>query len=244
MKRALTIAICAAVTGLAVAGDQQEGSRGTVLIQRLRGDVTVRHGVTDVWASVAVGDALRPDDSMKIGKNGTAVLALSMSKDGTPSVRRISLPPEVIVDISDIRTLTPEELMLKLTMEKVRASSYRWREDELHIPNTSVVHGRNEEVSPASRENDPRTGELQINGARVLFDNGFYSTCALKTMELFRLYPPLGTKFENRLMMADALSRAALRSEALTEYSDLSRLEGLTAKQKAVVDKRIAELKK
>jgi len=32
--------------------------------------------------------------------------------------------------------------MLKLTMEKVRASSYKWKEEELRIPDAAVVHGR------------------------------------------------------------------------------------------------------
>ena len=239
----LAIALCCAVTAFATAGDQASGD-GSVVIQKLRGDVTVRHGVTEVWANVAPGDALRPDDSMKIGKNGTALLVVNIQKGGAQTVKRITLPPEVIVDISDIRNLTPEELMLKLTMEKVRASSYRWRNDELHIPNTSVVHGSNEEAAVPSKENDPRTGVLQLNGAHVLYNNGFYSTCALKTMELFRLYPSLGERFDNRLMMADALAQADLRSEALTEYSGLARSAGLTPQQKSLVEARIAKLKK
>lgn len=243
MKITLAVLLCCAVVTLAIAGDQTT-SRESVVIQKLRGDVTVRHGVTEVWATVAPGDVLRPDDSMKIGKNGTALLVVNLLKEGTQTVKRINLPPEVIVDISDIRNLSPEELMLKLTMEKVRASSYQWRNDELQIPNTSVVHGRNEDASSPPKENDPRTGELQLNGARVLYNNGFYSTCALKTMELFRLYPPLGERFENRLMMADALAQADLRSEALTEYSNLARTDGLTSQQQSLVDARIAKLRK
>ena len=134
-------------------------------------------------------------------------------------MKRITLPPEVIVDLSDVRELTQEELMLKLTMERVRASSYQWKNDDLHIPNAAVVHGTDRATGAALADNDPQSGILLWNGARVLYDNGFYSTCALKAMELFRLYPSVGAKFENHLMAAEALEKASLRGEALSEYT-------------------------
>lgn len=146
--------------------------------------------------------------------------------------------------MSDIRELSQEELMLKLTMEKVRASSYQWRNDEMQIPNASVVHGQNQSQTASPGENDPQTGEFLLNGTRVLFDNGFYSTCALKVMELFRLYPAFGSRFENRLMVADALAKADLRSEALTQYSELARFDGLSSHQRAVVQGRMSQLRK
>ncbi len=241
--RGLVLGLLLAVTGAwAVAGDDPD-PRGQIMVRKLQGDVTVRHGVTEVWSAVASGDVLRPDDSMKTGKKGSALLAVNLMKNGTPSSKVITLPPEVIVDMSDIRDLTQEELMLKLTMEKVRASSYRWRNQELQIPNASVVHGQNQAQGSTPGENDLATGELQLNGARVLFQNGFYSTCALRSLEIFRLYPPLGSQFENRLMMADALAKADLRSEALNEYTELSRAGNLSAQQSAVLRERIDGLK-
>jgi hypothetical protein len=213
-----------------------------ITVQRLQGDVAVRHGVTEVWTHVAVGDVLRPDDTMKTGKKGTAILVAPVKSPGT--VKKIALPPEVIVDLSDVRDLTQEELMLKLTMERVRASSYQWKNDELHIPNAAVVHGENRATGAALSDNDPQSGILLWNGARVLYDNGFYSTCALKAMELFRLYPSVGAKFENHMMAAEALEKASLRGEALSEYTGMLQMEGISAAQQAMVKERIAELKK
>lgn len=212
-----------------------------MVVQRLQGEVVVRHGVTEVWTNVAVGDVLRPDDTMKTGKKGTAVLTAPVGSTG--SVKRITLPPEVIVDLSDVRELTQEELMLKLTMERVRASSYQWKSDELHIPNAAVVHGEDRSGGAPLADNDPQSGMLQWNGARVLFDNGFYSTCALKAMELFRLYPSVGAKLENHLMAAEALEKASLRGEALSEYTAMLQMEGVSAAQQATVKERIAALK-
>jgi len=213
-----------------------------IVVQRLQGEVAVRHGVTEVWTNVAVGDVLRPDDTMKTGKKGTAVLTAPVGSTG--SVKRITLPPEVIVDLSDVRELTQEELMLKLTMERVRASSYQWKSDELHIPNAAVVHGEDRSGGAPLADNDPQSGMLQWNGARVLFDNGFYSTCALKAMELFRLYPSVGAKLENHLMAAEALEKASLRGEALSEYTAMLQREGISAAQQAVVKEKIATLRK
>jgi len=233
-KYAFIICLLVGCSGLARAQD--------IVVQRLQGDVSVRHGVTEVWTHVAVGDVLRPDDTMKTGRKGTAVLVAPVKNSG--GTKRISLPPEVIVDLSDVRELTQDELMLKLTMERVRASSYQWKNDDLHIPNASVVHGADRSSGAPLTDNDPQSGILQWNGARVLYDNGFYSTCALKTMELFRLYPSVGGKFDNHLMAAEALEKANLRGEALTEYNGMLQMDGVTAAQQAVVKERIAELKK
>ena len=228
--------ICVLAFGSLVARAQE------IKVQRLQGDVAVRHGVTETWTTIAVGDVLRPDDTMKTGKKGSAVLAVPLTSSG--SMKRIALPPEVIVDMSDVRELSQEELMLKLTMERVRSSSYQWKNDELHIPNAAVVHGADRSGGAPLTDNDPQSGLLQWNGARVLYDNGFYSTCALKAIELFRLYPSVGAKVENHIVAADALERANLRGEALSEYTGILQMEGISPAQQSVVKERIAALKK
>jgi hypothetical protein len=121
----------------------------------MQGDVSVRQGVTEVWTRAAVGDVLRPDDTMKTGPKGSAVLIVSM---GNGTFKRITLPPEVIVDMSDIRELSQDELMLKLTMEKVRSSPYEWKNEDLQVPNAAVIHGTDKSAGSAALENDPAVG--------------------------------------------------------------------------------------
>jgi len=215
---------------------------GEIIVQNIKGDVSVRHGVTETWTRVAAGDVLRPDDTMKTGKKGGALLVTDAA-GRAGGKKTLALPGEVIVDLSDIRELSQEELMLKLTMEKVRASSYEWKNEELHIPNAAAVHGADR--SPATlKEGDTLTGVLQLNGARVLFDNGYFATCALKGMEVFRRYPSLGTDFRNRLLIAEALEKASLHGEAISEYGILARMEGLTGDQQNLVKGRIQSLRK
>jgi hypothetical protein len=216
---------------------------GDIVVQKVRGEVTVRQGVTEVWNRVATGDVLKPNDTMKTGVKGSAVILVTdVSAGGT--VKRITLPSQVIMDMSDVRQLSQEELMLKLAMEKVRSSPYQWKTDELNIPNASVVHGADKGVSHTLVENDIQIGIMQMNGTRVLFENGFYPTCVLKAMEVFRLYPSLGERFENRLMVAEALERAELKGEALSGYGAILKLASLTAPQEELVRSKIVQLRK
>jgi hypothetical protein len=214
----------------------------SITIQRAEGEVSVRHGVAEVWNTVAAGDLLRPNDTMRTGMGGNAVLLVHLDTDTAP--KRITLPPHVIVDMSDIRDLTQEELMLKLTMEQVRGSSYQWKNDGMWIPDAAVVHGANAAGSGPVSENNIQTGRLQLNGVRVLYENGFFASCVLRAMEVFRLYPALGGSFEHRLMLAESMEKANLRGEAIAEYGAVSRLENLTPGQRQQVQNKLQTLRR
>ena len=54
---------------------------GEIIVQRIHGDVSVRHGVAEGWSKVASGDVLRPDDTMKTGEKGAAVLVTSTPRE-------------------------------------------------------------------------------------------------------------------------------------------------------------------
>jgi hypothetical protein len=213
---------------------------GSIVVVKATGDVQVRQGVTEVWNAVAVGDELRPHDTMRTGANGGAVVVVHL--DATGTIKRITLPSQVIVDMSDIRDLTQEELMLKLTMEKVRASSYEWKNDGLQLPNAAVVHGENKASGGAPPENNGQVGQYLLNGARVLLDNGFYATAVLRAMEVFRLFPPLAGVFDNRLLLAQAMERAHLHGEALAEYGAMLRMDGLSQAQHQLVQGKVDAL--
>jgi hypothetical protein len=217
----------------------------TMIVQKTIGAVSVRHGVAEQWVEAKAGDVLRPHDTMKTGKGASAVIAMGGDSQPAPAKRRmLSLPGEVVIDMSDIRDLSQEELMLKLTMERVRSSSYQWKNDELNIPNATVLHGTDEGSQQQLHESNDGSGILELNGSRVLFDNGFYSTCALKTMEVLRRYPALGSVFENRLLVAEALEKANISGEALNEYVGISTMQDLDAQQRETVRTKIASLKK
>lgn len=208
---------------------------GEIFLQKAQGNVTVRRGVTESWMGARTGDSLSPDATIKIGMKSSAVL---VARNKT-----ITLPPEVIVDMSDVRNLTQEELMLKLTMQKVRSSSYQWKKNDLNTPNITPVHGPNQLTGTSLAENDTAEGALLLNGTRVLFNNGFYSTCALKTLEVLRRFPSLDSKFEYRWLAAEALEKSNVKGEALTEYVALSNSATLTQEQRNKLAAKIEQLK-
>src|SRR5437867_10688920 len=83
--------------------------KAEIKVISLKGEVFVRRDVQEEWVPVAVGDVLKPDDSMRLdGKSSAAILI-----DGT---KTLMIPELVILDLSDVRELTQEELLLKLAM--------------------------------------------------------------------------------------------------------------------------------
>jgi hypothetical protein len=214
---------------------------GSITIQKLNGEVAVRHGVTEVWTTVAAGDVLRPNDSMRTGKNGSATLIVQETQAST--IRRLVLPADVIVDISDVRELTQEELMLKLTMQKVRATPEQKRDGNPAISDAAVMHGTDAGRHAAVSENDPQIGRSLLNGARVLLDNGFAATAVLRTLEVFRSFPSLAGIVDNRLALAGAMEKANLRGEAVAEYQAIRQMTGLSSSQAGVVNARIEVLR-
>jgi len=209
-------------------------------LERVEGEVSIRPGVDERWIPVGSGLVLKPHDSMKTGPEGSAVVLVLT--DGT-TLKEIMIPHNVILDLSDVRQLSRDELILKLTMERVKASPYEWKNGDLNIPNATVVHGE----KPASvevGESDLADAKLRMNGTKVLFDHGFFSTCALKALSLLGRFPSLGETFDHRLMVAESLERSDLRGEALSEYVALSSMTNLTEEQQSVVSQRIARLKR
>lgn len=207
---------------------------GQIKVLEVKGDVRVRHDVQQSWLPVRTGDILKPNDSMKSGKHSATTVL-------TEKKKRVPLPENVIIDLSDLRMLTREELLLKLAMEKVRTVPQE-QNDEPAIPQATVLHGT-EKVSKDIPHLGDEQGHLQLNGTRVLYNTGYYATCVLKAKEVFRLYPELLKESEFRLMVASALEKESLNGEAIAEYASLLN-EGLSPREQVTVQMRMARLKK
>ena len=208
-----------------------------IRVAGVKGDVQVRHNVQEQWIKVAVGDILKPDDSIKSGGKSTATIIIDDNK-------KFILPELVIVDCADLRVLTTGELLLKLAMEQVRSLPNGSTDKEIQIPRTTIVHGEAKDMRVATATpTDPTAGSLQLNGTRVLFDQGYYATCVLKTKHVLRLYPYIRKKTEARLLVATAFENLKLEEEALNEYNSL-KSELLSSTERTLVDKKVATLVK
>jgi hypothetical protein len=205
-------------------------------VVNVKGDVSVRHGVNEQWVAVAQGDVLKPEDSIRLAKKSSATLL-------TENKTRLQIPEMTVLDLSDLRMLTQEELLLKLAMERVRIVPDKGRENDFHIPRTTTMHGSNMGASDAGLPVGVNTGVMQINGVKVLYNNGFYATSVLKAKEIFRLVPQTAAMIDARLLVAGALEKMDVKAEALTEYTEIAR-EQLSQSQRSVVEGKIAQLKR
>ena len=200
----------------------------------VKGKVYVRHNIQEEWTKVAVGDVLKPDDSMKSDARSSATILVDNAK-------KIVIPELVVVDIADFRTLTQEELLLKLAMEHVRTVPPQ-QEGDMQIPRISTLHGASKDQTEELPVHDSAIGKLELNGTRVLYTQGYFATCVLKSKEVFRLYPDLQATGDARLRVADALEKMRLRGEALHEYLNIPQAK-LTDAQRSVVQESIVRLK-
>src|SRR5437667_6450504 len=123
MKKLLLLAVLMFVYSLAAAA--------AIKVATSKGGVYVRHNVQEEWVRVAPGDELKPDDSMKLEKSSAATLVIDGKK-------KIPLPELVAIDLSDLRTLTQGELLLKLAMEQVRTVPAVEHPQEMELPRTTT----------------------------------------------------------------------------------------------------------
>jgi hypothetical protein len=205
-----------------------------IKVSSVKGDVYVRHNVQEQWVRVAVGDILKPEDSMKLEKESSATVLI----DGT---NKLTLPELVIVDLSDLRTLSQEELLLKLAMERIRSVPAGQQDEERQIPKTTTVYGKLRPSMESLSSPPPPAAVLQLNGTHLLFEKGFYATCVLKAKGLMRQYPDLPGRLDALLMVAGALEKMKLDGEALSEYLSIP-TTGISPQQQAFIKDRIARL--
>ena len=212
-------------------------TRADLRVSAVKGEIYVRHNVQEQWVRVAVGDLLKPDDSIMSGGKSSATINID-------NVKKVVVPELAIIDCADLRVLSTGDLLLKLAMEQVRSLPNGAKGKELQIPRTTIVHGESKGVrsQPVSTPN-PVAGSLQLNGTRVLFDQGYYATCILKTKHVLRLHPDVEKKTEARLLVASALENLRLEEEALNEYNTL-KSERLSPRERVLVEKKVATLAK
>lgn len=186
----------------------------TFIVKAVKGTVEVRRDVKEEWRRVKLGDVLKPEDSMRTGKNSSATIV--------SDAKRLTVPELSIIDLSDVRELSQKEFLLKLAMENILAVPQRDR-DSIMIPTTTVLHGADNGKEDATVVSSLEVGRMQLQGTKVLFDNAFYATSVLKSKETLRKYPELKSNYDARLTIAQAFEKLKLVNEAITEYSMLTK---------------------
>jgi hypothetical protein len=185
-------------------------SDGQLTVQRIEGDVYVRHGVAEKWSEATPGSTLRPEDTIRTGRNASAILR---RVDGT--VYRI--PPVTMVDVSDFRSMSREELLLRLAMEDMLSVPERI-DDDRPLPRTTVLHGRSRERADDTADLDLTMARYRVNGARYLIEQDYRGSAVLKIRETLRLYPEGEYRIGAMMLAAESLESMELFEEASRYY--------------------------
>ena len=206
-----------------------------IRVTAVRGDVTVRHGAQKEWIRLADGDTLKPDDSIRLKEHASAVV---VDNDG----KRFRIPEKVILDISDLRTISREDLSLLLAMEAIESVPAKPGPQEFPPAKTTLVHGANRMPDSSAGTPDSSDGAARLRGVRVLYDYDFYATCVLRARATFELLPGLLNDAESRLRVAESFEKMQMTGEAVAEYRSIAALR-LSPEQKQLVAERIRLLK-
>lgn len=208
---------------------------GEIKIIAVNGTVLKRHGIEENWTRVAVGDILKPEDSIESGLKSSAVILIDGSK-------KVTIPENIIIDVSDFRILSQEDVLLSLAMETIRSVPVRENTNNPEIPKVTTVHGLNKEELSREPKIPVEVGYKQLNGTKVLYENGYLGTCILRTKDLTKMFPSLSAAIEAKLRSADALEKLGLKLEAFEEYTRIEK-ENLTSEQRSFVTMKINELR-
>lgn len=208
----------------------------TIRVGALSGSAAVRHGVSETWTALAPGDTLRQEDAIRTGTGSS--ISISLDRE-----TRIAVPENVLLEVSDLRQMTQEELLLKLAMNDIRSIPAPKGNDNMDLPRTTTLHGSNRGEKGGQAASGGTDAGRELNGAKFLYDEGYYATSVLRSKAVFQRDPVLAGDINARFRVAGAFERIGLTLEALNEYREMEKLS-LDGNMKKVVQDKITTLRK
>jgi tetratricopeptide (TPR) repeat protein len=201
-------------------------------IKKLKGRVEVRHGVKEVWENLTQSDTLRPEDTILMNKDSY----IEIEGNGI-FFKAIG---ELILNISDLRRLSKDELLLQIAFEEMRALP--GVKDEKRNSSSTGLYGADVSKEETKLKTMQSLAYLWVKGVRALFENGFYETASIRAKNLMSRYDELKESYELKLIVANSFEKLGLYGEAISEYNKIiasSRDENLKVK----LTQKVKELK-
>jgi len=188
-------------------------------------------GSNDKWIDLEAGTAV-PDNSLIVTEDNSSV---KLSGNGIV----FALKESSAVQVSNIKQMTLNELLLALAMEDIMNAP---RKKENHNGKTTAVYGTKEGSVEKILLSD-EFGAKRINGALQLAENGFKESAVVSSKEIFRKYPETKKKAGHRIYFANLLFEFGLYEEAYDDFVSIKELK-LSEEEKAEADKKISLLNK
>ncbi len=201
-------------------------------IKKLKGKVEVRHGVKESWENLTQSDTLRPDDTILMHKDSYIEI------EGNKVLFKAS--GELLLNISDLRRLPKDELLLQIAFEEMRGLP-GVKEEKRNLSSTGLYGA---DISREETKLKPMQNltYFWVKGVRALFENGFYETASIRAKNLMSRFDELKESYELKFIVANSFEKLGLYGEAISEYNKI--IASLKdEKLKAKLTQKVEELK-
>ena len=195
-------------------------------VEKVEGTVKALIGNSEQWVDVKEGSMVSSSTVLMTDKNALIML----SGRGI----RFTLKPSAALSVNSLKRMTIDQLLLALAMEEILSTPAK-RKDDKSI--NTAIYGTNESGTKTSSVSTDMLGDLKLNGAKQLAENGFMETAILTAKETYRKYPATQKNVLSRIYFAEQMMHLSLYDEALTEYSQIQNLSLNDAQSKEVQEK-------
>ena len=191
-------------------------------------------GRDEGWQRAGVGMLLEDIDSILSGEVSRVVLEL-------PEGVVFTLGGNAVIDIGDLRKITERDLFLYLTSQKINRIERSGKESKIHIENVSVVRGEKKmsTLSEVYSKASSHMRELETNGAKALYSQGFYPNTIIKLYKIIEKYPDAEDDGKIQLFLGQSFEKVDEPGRALEAYQKVLKQgeKGDTDESKRIVQK-------
>jgi len=149
------------------------------VVQSLEGGVQIREPFQNDWVTARQGIVLKDHTTIRSLRNGRARIRAYSGES-------FVLPPAAQIEARDLRQLSREDLMMELTA--IEMQKLPQRNEQTRPESALVLHGRVNETKDLESIRKEFV-DLETNGARSLYHQGFISGFIVKVNRLMIQFP-------------------------------------------------------
>lgn len=201
-------------------------------VEKASGNVKAQIGTNEKWTDVKVGAELPPFSTISTEKNSSVIL-----NNGNI---RFTLKDNAAVTVSNIKSMSINDLLLALAMEDMINAPRKKEQDK---SKSTTVYGNQNGTEKLNSNSVNNFGMMRLNGAKQLGESGLKESAIIAAKETYRKYPETKKEISYRIYFANLLYEKGLYEEAFTEFSSFKNFV-MNEKNKSEVDAKLELLNK
>jgi tetratricopeptide (TPR) repeat protein len=177
----------------------------------MKGDVFVRLGLEENFQKVQNNQILNEFDTILTGETGEAVLKID-------DKIFLNIKNRTVIDIIDLRKIQENELFLFIMSQKINKLE-PVEHQKIEVGNVSIIHGdKKEENEMHKKDLKDDWYQLEMNGAQVLYDYGYYANAIIKFYKIENKYEDKFNDGECQYRLAKSFEAENYKSQAIEAY--------------------------